>query len=656
MSSFVLPLRVPATVLSAGMILACVGCAETQSPPAAIPEAAAVVEEVVDESAPEEEVVVVEETVASPADEPPAADHDSATSRITKLVELLGSATDDSRARVVAIDEITTLNGYASLTLEPLSAALADAEPRVRWHAARAIGLIGRDAVPAIPALAKLLNDADPVVVAQAAAAIGHIRDDDERAEIPADAASIYASAVEPLVATMVHPDPRARRAAVRALRQVSTSRQELAKTVRKQLADADPIAVMPALHTLADMGADAVPFLLESLDDPASRYWAEVVLAELGPDAAPAVDPLARLAREGEIAEKMQAILALAEIGPAAAPAVPAVIESLSSSDSSLQYVAAFALGKIGAGEADAALREAAAADDPFLASLASWALATIHPDDAALQAEAVDRLQGGLTSDVPAVRNAAVEGLSDLAPRLGEPDRKALAKAFAGLLTDPMPTVGLAAGGGLIRLGADALDALRAALAEQPVRNDALEILSVMGPQALPALDDLVAALADSDPVCRSDAAFAIASIGPEAKAAVPALEQVLGDESAEATVRYTAAYALGKMGSEAASAEPLLRKLVDSEDEQLATVCVWAVLKIKPGDKPLVESAVPKLRNALQGEREMIRLEAAVALGEIGPPAASAVPMLEMLAEDDPSSAVRAAAKAAVRRIRP
>ena len=287
-----------------------------------------------------------------------------------------------------------------------------------------------------------------------------------------------------------------------------------------------------------------------------------------------------------------MQAILALAEIGPAAAPAVPAVIESLSSSDSSLQYVAAFALGKIGVDEADAALREAAAADDPFLASLASWALATIHPDDAALQAEAVDRLQGGLTSDVPAVRNAAVEGLSDLAPRLGEPDRKALAKAFAGLLADPVPSVGLAAGGGLIRLGADALDALRAALAEQPVRNDALEILSVMGPQALQALDDLVAALADSDPVCRSDAAFAIASIGPEAKGAVPALEQVLGDESAEATVRYTAAYALGKIGSEAASAEPLLRKLVDSEDEQLATVCVWAVLKIKPGDQPLVE----------------------------------------------------------------
>jgi HEAT repeat protein len=661
--------HVRTTVLLSAMLLLCGGCGETKPQPAAAPAPVVVVEERVEEVASEqaaqkqaaaapqaedqESTLVGDEVEA--ASVPPAARDTAVADRIAELVGVLAAKATDSRTRLMAIDELAAVHADAKTTLEPLLAALADAEPGVRWHATRAIGLLGRDAVLAIPALVKLLGDPDPVVVTQAAAAIGHIRGDDDREPIPEADAALYAATVEPLVETMMHPDPRVRRATVRALRRVSTSRQELASTVRRQLADADPIAVMPALHTLADLGAEAVPFLVESLQDPASRYWAEVVLAEIGPAAAPAVAPLTQLAREGEIAERVQSILSLAEIGPAAAPAGSAIAEALASPDRSLQYVAAFALGKIQASDADEPLREAAGSDDQFLASLASWALATIHPDDATLLAEAATRLRAGLASESPAVRNAAVEGLSDLAPRFDEAKRAELAAAFAELLVDPVPSVGLAAGGGLIRLGPDAVDALRAALAEPLVRGDALEILALLGPQALPALDDLVSSLADADPVCRGDAALALAAIGPEAKGAVPALEQVLGDESAEAPVRYTAAYALGKIGGAAASAEPLLRKLADSDDELLATVAVWAALKINPDDKELFSAAVPKLLRALQDEQELVRLEATVALGEIGRPAAAALPILEMLAEDDPSRQVRGAAEAAVGQIR-
>jgi HEAT repeat protein len=106
---------------------------------------------------------------------------------------------------------------------------------------------------------------------------------------------------------------------------------------------------------------------------------------------------------------------------------------------------------------------------------------------------------------------------------------------------------------------------------------------------------------------------------------------------------------------MEGAAAAAEPLLRKLTDSEDDLMATVAVWAALKIKPDDATLFGVAVPKLRRALQDEQQLVRLEAAMALGEIGPPAGSALPLLEMLAEEDPVRMVRAAAEAAVRKIR-
>jgi len=574
---------------------------------------------------------------------------------VTELIETL-EATDDSRTRVITIDAIATRLRGGLPALDALVASLTDEEPRVRWHAARAIGLIGHEAAAAIPALVKVLADDEPIAVTQAAAAIGHIRADDERAEIPEADAELYAAAIEPLVGTMVHPDPRARRAAVRALQRLSTSRADLAKIVRRQLADADPVAVLPAMHTLADLEEDAVPFLVEALADPKSRFWAEVVLAEIGADAAPAVEPLTRLAAEGEVEERMQAILALAGIGEPAVAAAPQLIAALESPDDSLQYVAAYALGRLRATEGDAALEQAAVSDDAFLATIATWARARIHPDDDALRTQAVERLEAKLADESPALRQAAVDGLSGLADALDPAERKKLAGQLAGLLVDPVPEVGLAAGGAIIRLGADAVDALRGSLASAAVRSDAMEILAELGPAARPALDQMVAGLADPDPVYQADSAMAIAAIGPEAAAAVPALEKLLGDESAEPQARYTAAYALGRMGAEAVAAEPLLRKLADSGDDLMATVAVWAALKIKPDDATLFDTAVPKLRRALQDEQQLVRLEAAVALGEIGERGGSALPLLEMLAEEDPVRMVREAAADAVRKIRP
>jgi HEAT repeat protein len=48
-------------------------------------------------------------------------------------------------------------------------------------------------------------------------------------------------------------------------------------------------------------------------------------------------------------------------------------------------------------------------------------------------------------------------------------------------------------------------------------------------------------------------------------------------------------------------------------------------------------------------------MVRLEAAVALGDIGPAAASAIPILELVSEEDSVKEVRVAAAAALAKIR-
>lgn len=564
------------------------------------------------------------------------------------------TTTDDSRTRVLTLDEIATFGSKAKDALPDVLAMTSDPEPRVRWHAVRTIGLIGEDAISAIPALIKLLQDEDPITVAQAAAAIRHIHADDERTDTQDQDAALYEAAVAPLVATTLHPDARARRAAVRAVQTLHADSETLAGLLAKVLADSDPAVILPALHTLADMGDDAVPVLIEALKVPGARYWAAVALAEIGAEAAPAAEQLTKLAKEGEPEERMQAMLALAAIGPPAVSAAPVLVEALSSDDGSLRFAAVFALGSLRAEEADAVLRKAAADPDDFLAEVAAWALAKIHPDDAEIREQALKKLRAGLTSELPKVRAASTSGLSDLATLVDAAERRDLAADFIRVLSDPDPSVGTRGGAALIRLGSDAVEPLSSQLANPDLREAALEILASIGADAVQAVDQITAALSDDEAFVRGEAAIALAAIGPPAAAAVPALQKILADDTEDSGTRYSAAYALGRIGSAAAPAMNTLRTLSDSADELMATVAVWAALKIDPGNTEFFETAMPRLRKALRAESDLARLEAAVALGEIGPHAKAAIPILEVVEEDDPVRAVRAAAAEALQKI--
>jgi HEAT repeat protein len=589
-------------------------------------------------------------TSSAPAESTVAGELDSLDALRTTL-----RTTPDGRERVLTIDAIADLGQRGKAALPELLAATGDADPRPRWHAARALGLIGEDAISALPTLVALLADDDPLVVAQAANAIGLVRRDDDRPTIPEADAALYAAAVAPLAKACAHADPRARRAAARNLKIVHPDPKALARVLCDMLDDVDPSAVLPAVETLAEMEDHSVPVLLEALAEPKSRYWATVAVSEIGPAAAAAVPALTKLAAEGELDERLQAILALAEIGPAAADAAPALVQALESNEPLLRSAAAFALGRARVTAADDALARAAGGDDAFLGSIAAWARAEIHPEDHALVADALARLRRGLSTDSPTIRRGAVSGLSDIAENLDEAGRTALAAEFVALLDDQDAEVDLAAGAALVRLGAVAVPALRRRLAEPGCRLQAMGVLEAIGEPAAAAVSELTAFLSDPDPEVASEAAVTLGAVGPAADSAVEPLLRLLGDET-PAEVRYTAAFALGRIGPAAKAALPRLVELAKSSDEILATVAVWSAMKIEPADSALFDTAIPLLRRALRGEREIARLEAAVALGDIGPAAKSAIPLLELVSEDDPNRDVREAAAHALTKIRP
>jgi HEAT repeat protein len=552
---------------------------------------------------------------------------------VKRLAATLGVS--DAEARQQAADELAEFGVQAKAAIPQLLTALAHSDPDLRWRAARALGAVGPAAAEAAPALVKALTDRNALVRAQAARALGLI-------------AMKSPQIVEALVARVADGDAQVRRAAIAAIRRLHPGPKVVLPLLAKTLEDADPSVVLPALQSLAEVGPDAMPVLLEALSHPRGRYWACLVLAEMGPKAQAAVPALAKLLTDEDPEVRMQAVITLGEIGPGAKTSLAEILKALADDHGGVRYGAAYALAKIGAVESLPALAKAAADKDPFLQVLAPWAAAKIKPSDEKLVQTAVERLVAGLKSSDANVRRASARGLFELGA-----DKQAVAPALAAALDDPDPTVQGNVYKALASLGAKAVPRVVGRLKDPKTRGKALRILALMGPEAAAAVPDLEAALRGADAATRNEVLYALAAIGPGSAPAVPGLiHEMTSDEDPQ--VRITACYALGKIGPGAKAAVPALVKNVASKDRFLRLVSVWALLRIQPGDVQTEKMAIPLLAAALsEVESELGKVEAAAALGDIGVGARDAVPALKN-ALNDQSPAVREAAAAALKKI--
>ncbi|HVO97901.1 MAG TPA: DUF2961 domain-containing protein [Bryobacteraceae bacterium] len=141
--------------------------------------------------------------------------------------------------------------------------------------------------------------------------------------------------------------------------------------------------------------------------------------------------------------------------------------------------------------------------------------------------------------------------------------------------------------------------------------VRIAAAWALSQMGPAGAASVPGLIKSLADPDPLVRSLSAVALRSMGPKAFAAVPALIHALSD--AEPTVRSPAAEAIGRIGPAAKAAVGALseRLLVPNEVIYVLRSDAIALGDIGPEAAP----ALPALRQVLKITRVTATAEEAI-----------------------------------------
>jgi HEAT repeat protein len=167
----------------------------------------------------------------------------------------------------------------------------------------------------------------------------------------------------------------------------------------------------------------------------------------------------------------------------------------------------------------------------------------------------------------------------------------------------------------------------------------------LSKMAPVSRPAVTALTGALKDGDGFVRMNSAMALGELHTDARAAVPALIEALKDKANQTnlntfvhTIQEQVALALGRASAGTAEAVPALTEALE---------------KVR-ADKPKI--ADPGAASIHQFTSFRAKIALTRALGEVGPEARPALPLLEkMLNEDvDYSEDLRLAARGAIEKI--
>jgi HEAT repeat protein len=167
--------------------------------------------------------------------------------------------------------------------------------------------------------------------------------------------------------------------------------------------------------------------------------------------------------------------------------------------------------------------------------------------------------------------------------------------------------------------------------------VRETALQVLPKT---AMPgALDDVTKLLADPVRPVKAAAILALLRLAPEREETISALVEALQDLSPAPRGRETqfsredAALALGKLGPKAKIAVPALTALLTDSDDGMREAAATALWKIEQNP-----SVVPVLAESLENAREyQAALRLMLTLGQIGPAAKAAVPVIRKKIED-------------------
>jgi len=555
-----------------------------------------------------------------------------------------------------------------------LSAAVRGEIEWFNMEAAKVLGMMGKNAVEAIPDLIRAIHDWDkyhesvhpshwsPFFSAHEALRRITYRNkeavpylvkvlEEEECRMRIQALNLLAelgndasASVPDLTALLRSTSHSTREAAIRTLMAIGTPTNETVSALAETLKGTHVGSIRGLPEALIAIGEPAVPPLSEMLIN-ANRHRGEAcrIIGRIGPAAHGAVPQLCLALQDPNYKVRWQAANALGEIGENARSALPDLMERLKDDSPSVRSEAAKAICRI----------------DPTKKDLAIPVLIKIMRSRAS---------QGSRISAAEAIQHLGLEGeqatealaamVLDKTVNVRKPAALALAAIGPGA-KEAMPSliealgddyVGnrVAAAGALVSIDPKnsdrVLPVLISALADHSIDGRyAAEVLATIGAPALPSL---IKTLQGKEMRARSNATIALGMMGSSAQAAVEPLIALLTEE--DFILRSAAARALGKIGRKAKKAVPLLEELL--RDRHVRTAAAEALRRLQPG---ILEKNIPLFIEVLHQNSGTPRQYAIQILGDLGPAAEEAIPALQELLFDWDTS-VQDAARYAIQRI--
>jgi HEAT repeat protein len=502
---------------------------------------------------------------------------------------------------------------------------LKGTDQAARAEAAQELGLIGRYAKSAVPALLEAMQAPGAPVRVRAAEALVRIDPAQQQAGVNGLIASLQDKRVE------------IRRAAAEALGHLGADAKPAVPALIEALKDADPEVRWIAVDALGHVGADAkpaVPALVAALKDPALCSIAVDALGGIGAEAKDAAPSLAELLKGDNAQLRRMAAVALARIGgPGSRPAVPVLIEMLRG-DPRQHWDALLYLSAMGreAKEAIPVLNELVKGGD----GIACYTLvAAAGPEATAAIPILIGNIQGGewgSPETLIEIGPAVVEPLIAATKDMGNwKSREWSAKTLAGVADKDAKVVP--------RL----IEILKSP--QVHTRYVATSALGQLGAKAKPAIPALTETLKDADLWVRLHACWALIGIGGvDAKAVVPVLAKEINN--GEHWARRSSVQALASLGMAAKETAPGVQEKLKDNDFGVRVVAAWALVQMGGLEG---KDAVPVLLAALKDADSWTRQTAATYLGSLGAPAKSALTALRDLSSDESEDVRKAAAEA-------
>lgn len=494
---------------------------------------------------------------------------------VAALTDLVKNPATDAMVASRAASALGLVGADAAPAVGVLTAALDSKQDKLQEQAARALGAIGPAAKSAVPALKGLLASKLPGVRANAADALGMLGD-------------LAAPAVPELTKTLSDSDATVRREAAQALAGIGPSAKDAVPALIKALHDEQGAVTVNAAEALGRIGPASVPALIDALKDEKGRHLAVMILSNIGPDAKDATGALLQQLKDKNVEVRREALIALAQIGPGAAAATPTLLSELKDEKSEVRPGAAYALVKIGAKKEVVPILAKTIQDskNKLLREVSAWGLITLEPGNADYAKMSLPLIIDGLSHEWDLVRLESVTALSSL----GSGARAAVPELVKLLDKEKNPRIRSEALGTLGDIGSPSVEAMPAILRSLAdpvpiVRYSACYGLGKIGPDAKEAVPVLAGNLKSKDEFLGMVSAWALVHIDPKheglAENAVPLL--VKGLSAGEAQARLEAANALALLGSQSKAAVPALKGLAKDKDEAVRKAAEAALKKI-------------------------------------------------------------------------